>query len=145
MFTYIGCACTSIHVRAMYLYTCRGNGIIILHSCGTCAQCMYGTCMYVHITVYKCVHVRMYGTCVYVDGTSTNVYMCMHMYDTCVYVHTFMVHVHVYVYVYTSIGHVCTYNVHGMCMVHALYIHGTCTNMYVYACSVHACMCIVHD
>ena len=63
MFTYIGCACTSIHVRAMYLYTCRG--IIILHSCGTCVQCMY-------------------GTCVYVDGTSTNVYMCMHMYDTCV-------------------------------------------------------------
>ena len=30
-----------------------------------------------------------------------------------------------------------------VCMVHALYIHGTCTNMDVYACSVHACMCIV--
>ena len=74
--------------------------------------------------------------------------MCVraHVYGTCIYVYMYM-------YVYTSIRHVCTSNyitfvrhVYTLvCMVHALYIHGTCTNMDVYACSVHACMCIVHE
>ena len=77
------------------------------------------------------------------------------MIHVCTCTRSWYMYIYVYMYVYTSIRHVCTCNymyitfvrhVYTLvCMVHALNIHGTCTNMDVYACSVHACMCIVHE